>query len=260
MRPVVPDAPAADPDEAAMPDTAPTTTSGARVPAAVRRAATAVAVAAAGAGLVWTAVSVTSGPADAKPSAACTYTPTGGARPAGLPAAGADGDSSRPYTARLVTGEGSVTFEALTAAAPCTTRSFAHLAGRKYFDGGSCHRLTTRGIFVLECGDPAGGAASGPGYSFPDENLAGASYPAGTVAVSKSAPGLNGGRFFISYADPALPMPADWTPFGRIVGGLDVLQRIAARGTADGSADGRPRQPVVLGRVTVSPGSGSGSG
>ncbi|MFJ7267418.1 peptidylprolyl isomerase [Streptomyces sp. NPDC099050] len=224
-----------------------------------RKAATAVAVAAACSGLIWAALSLTGTPYDSKPAgaaaagaaaAACSYTPTT-AGAGGVPVH--DPARARPYTAELVTDQGKVVIEAYTEAAPCATTSFAFLAGKKYFDGSACHRITTSGIFVLECGDPAGRGTADPGYSFPDENLSGAAYPVGTVALSKARPGRNGSQFFISYADPKFLMPPDWTPFGRVVGGLDVLRRIAANGTVDGSTDGRPKQPVVFRSVTVHP-------
>lgn len=182
---------------------------------------------------------------------ACSYTATGTAtskRP-GLPVH--DPARARPYTAELTTDRGKVVIEAFTGAAPCSTTSFAFLAGKKYFDGSACHRVTTRGIFVLECGDPAGLGTADPGYFFPDENLRDATYPAGTVAMSKAVPGRNGSQFFISYADPDFRMQPDWTPFARVVSGLDVLRKIAANGTADGSGDGRPKEPVVIRSVTI---------
>ncbi|MFF4317464.1 peptidylprolyl isomerase [Streptomyces sp. NPDC001568] len=218
---------------------------------AARAAAGACAALAACSGLVWAALTLTDAtPDDPAAPAPCAYTATRGGKGPGLPPAGFAG-AARPYTADLVTNRGTVTIEVLTAAAPCAAHSFAHLARKAYFAGGACHRLTTSGIFVLECGDPAGGDAGGPGYSFPDENLTGAAYPAGTVALSKAAPGRNGSRFFLGYADPAVPMDPAWTPFAKVVGGLDVLRRIAANGTADGSTDGPPARPVVLESVTV---------
>ncbi|MFG2294246.1 peptidylprolyl isomerase [Streptomyces sp. NPDC048603] len=216
-----------------------------------RTAATVVAAAAACSGLTWTAVALTSSSTVAKPPVTCAYTPTkGGSRTVGVPSFEAAA-AGRPLTFRLATGEGTVTVKALTEEAPCTTNSFSYLAGKKYFDGSKCHRLTTTGIFVLECGDPAGVGNSDPGYSYPDENLAGAVYPAGTVAVSKAQPGRNGGQFFISYGDPAFPLKPDWTPFGKVVEGLDVVKRIAAKGTANGAPDGAPKEPVVLTSVRV---------
>lgn len=224
-----------------------------------RKVATGLAVGAACAGLTWAALSLTGATADSKPpsTAACSYTATGGATAGAKAGATAlpvhDPARVRPYTAELATDQGKVVIEAFTEAAPCSTTSFAFLAGKRYFDGGACHRLTTSGIFVLECGDPAGLGTADPGYFFPDENLDGAAYPAGTVAMSKAVPGRNGSQFFITYADPALRMPPDWTPFARVVSGLDLLRTIAANGTADGSTDGRPGRPVVIRSVTVHP-------
>ncbi|MEV7615109.1 peptidylprolyl isomerase [Streptomyces sp. NPDC089799] len=216
-----------------------------------RTAATVVAAVAACSGIGWTAVALTSSSTAARPPVTCAYTPTGaGPRTVGVPSFDAD-SAGRPLTFRLTTGEGTVTVKALTEDAPCATNSFSYLAGKKYFDGSKCHRLTTKGIFVLECGDPAGVGNSDPGYSYPDENLAGAVYPAGTVAVSKAQPGRNGGQFFISYGDPAFRLNPDWTPFGKVVEGLDVVKRIAAKGTASGEPDGAPKEPVVLTAVTV---------
>ncbi|MDD9378595.1 peptidylprolyl isomerase [Streptomyces sp. ZAF1911] len=215
-----------------------------------RKAAIAIAAVATCSGLTWTALSLTGGVTDSKPPVTCTYTPSDGGTKAAAPGFDAVA-AARPYTVRIDTEEGPVTIEALTKDAPCTTNSFSFLAGKKYFDGSKCHRVTTRGIFVLECGDPAGEGNSDPGYWFKDENLAGASYPAGTVAMSKALPGKNGSQFFISYADPTFRMPPSWTPFGKVVGGLDAVAKIAAKGTADGSTDGKPKEPVVIKSVTV---------
>ncbi|RSS82131.1 peptidylprolyl isomerase [Streptomyces sp. WAC06614] len=224
-----------------------------------RRTVRAVAVGAvavvACAALVRGALSLAGGPAgDGKPVAdggagACAYTPSGAARPAGIPVFD-EAKAARPYMATLTTDQGPVTFAALTSLAPCTTYSFRFLAEKKYFDGSSCRRLTTRSIFTLECGGDRRGSAD-PGYHFPDENLAEASYPAGTVAMAKAEPGRNGSRFFLAWADPAVPMGPEWTPFGTVVDGMEVLRRIAAKGTADGSADGRPAAPVVVRGVSV---------
>ncbi|MFE7326308.1 peptidylprolyl isomerase [Streptomyces sp. NPDC057565] len=216
----------------------------------VKVATVALAVTATCSGLTWAAVSLTGNSVDAKPPVACSYNLTNGAKPVGIPAFDALA-AARPYTAELVTNRGTVTFEALTDKAPCATNSFSFLARKGYYDGSPCHRVTTRGIFVLDCGDPKGEGAADPGYFFQDENLDGAKYSAGTVAMSKAAPGRNGSQFFISYADPAVSMPSDWTPFGKVLSGLDVLKEIARNGTQDGSSDGRPKKAVVIKSVTV---------
>ena len=161
-------------------------------------------------------------------------------------------EAARPYTARLHTDQGVITIAALTAEAPCTTFSFRFLAEHQYFDRTHCHRLTTKGIYVLQCGDPTGTGSGGPGYSFNDENLTGATYPAGTVAMANAGPNTNGSQFFFVWKDTTLP--PDYTPFGRVTGGMAVLQKIAAAGEDDqnGPGDGFPTLPVDISRVTIS--------
>jgi peptidyl-prolyl cis-trans isomerase B (cyclophilin B) len=160
-------------------------------------------------------------------------------------------DAHATYTAVLATNCGNITLALDVAKAPHTVNSFAFLAGQKYFDHSPCHRLTTAGIFVLQCGDPTGAGTGSPGYTIPDENLAGATYPAGTVAMANTGqPHSGGSQFFLVYKDTQLP--PSYTPFAHISGGLDTLQQIAAQGTATGASDGRPRTPVVIDSVAVS--------
>ncbi|MFJ6213670.1 peptidylprolyl isomerase [Streptomyces sp. NPDC092296] len=159
---------------------------------------------------------------------------------------------SGTYKAVLETNCGKVTLELDAAKAPHTVNSFVFLAGQKYFDHVSCHRLTTSGIYVLQCGDPTGQGSGGPGYTLPEENLEGATYPAGTVAMARTTEKHSGGsQFFLVYQDSQLP--ADYTPFGRITGGMDVLKNIAAGGSDNRNqpGDGAPVAGVVMNSVTA---------
>jgi peptidyl-prolyl cis-trans isomerase B (cyclophilin B) len=156
------------------------------------------------------------------------------------------------YSMRVVTNCGTVVVALDGAKAPHTVNSFAFLAGHHFFDGTQCHRLTTSGIFVLQCGDPSGTGSGGPGYTIPDENLSGATYPAGTVAMANTGqPHTGGSQFFFVYADTQLP--PQYTPFGHVTQGLAVLKAIAAAGEDDsnGPGDGKPRVPVVISSFTV---------
>ena len=160
-----------------------------------------------------------------------------------------------PAWLSLQTNCGDIVIETLPDVAPLTVASEAFLAESGFYDGTRCHRLTTEGIFVLQCGDPAGDGTGGPGYSVPDENLPEAvegNYPAGTVAMANAGPGTAGSQFFIVYADTTL-IPAGYTIWGMVESGLDIVQRIAAAGVAGGGPDGEPAQPVVIDRATVSP-------
>ncbi|GAA3308021.1 hypothetical protein GCM10020295_68680 [Streptomyces cinereospinus] len=80
-------------------------------------------------------------------------------------------DTSAQYTMKLATTCGDIDIALKTSAAPHTVNSFGFLAGKGYFDHTKCHRLTTNGIYVLQCGDPTGSGSGGPGYTIPDENL-----------------------------------------------------------------------------------------
>ncbi|MYW02414.1 peptidylprolyl isomerase [Streptomyces sp. SID3343] len=164
-------------------------------------------------------------------------------------------DDKASYTMTLKTSCGEVVVALEAAKAPHTVNSFNFLAGKKFFDHTPCHRLTTGGLAVLQCGDPTGSGTGGPGYKFVDENLGtagadgSADYPAGTVAMANSGPGTNGSQFFLVTGDSKLP--PNYTPFGKVTSGMDVLAKIAAAGTADNSSDGAPHEKVVIDTLTV---------
>ena len=156
-------------------------------------------------------------------------------------------------TMTIVTNQGELTISMDRAKTPCTVASFAHLAGKKFFDGTSCHRLVTEGIFVLQCGDPAGDGTGGPDYTFADENLAGATYGRGVVAMANGGADTNGSQFFIVYRDGQLP--PNYTPFGTVRTGMDIVDRVAAAGhdNAYGSSagGGHPKTQLTFQTVTV---------
>ena len=161
--------------------------------------------------------------------------------------------AAQPYDVRFFTTQGVITVRMLTDQAPCTTFSFRFLASRGYYNQTHCHRLTTQGIFVLQCGDPTGTGSGGPGYAFNDENLAGATYPAGTVAMANAGPNTNGSQFFFTWKDTTLA-PA-YTPFGTVIGGMDVLQKIAAAGddSQNNPGDGYPSLYTAFRYVQIIP-------
>ncbi|MFE2053286.1 peptidylprolyl isomerase [Streptomyces sp. NPDC059459] len=165
-------------------------------------------------------------------------------------------DKSAKYAMKLATTCGDIDIALKTSAAPHTVNSFSFLAGKGFFDHTPCHRLTTNGIFVLQCGDPTGQGNGGPGYTIPDENLKDKSlkentYPAGTVAMANTGqPGSGGSQFFLVYQDS--PLPPSYTPFGTISdGGMKVLKKIAAAGESTGAGDGAPNATVVIDKATV---------
>ena len=195
----------------------------------------------------------------------CVYTASGTAsRKVSLPPA--KPDTSATYTATVTTNRGTIVIDLKGSQAPCTVGSFVSLASQKYFNNIPCHRLTTSGIFVLQCGDPTGSGTGGPGYVFNSENLTSlkqvtvaatggkaAIYPAGIVAMANTGqPDSNGSQFFLVYKTTDLP--ASYTPFGTIVSGLNVVQAVAKAGSdnSNGAGDGHPKEKVQIESVTIS--------
>ncbi|MEV6551986.1 peptidylprolyl isomerase [Streptomyces sp. NPDC051597] len=169
-------------------------------------------------------------------------------------------DQKASYTMSLKTSAGDIAFTMAAAKTPHTVNSFKSLADKGYFDNTKCHRLTTQGIFVLQCGDPKGDGTGGPGYTIPDENLtalgkAGAegtvTYPAGTVAMANTGqPHTGGSQFFLVYKETKLP--PTYTPFGTMdAAGLKAVQEVAKAGVAGGAGDGAPKTAVTITKAAV---------
>lgn len=156
-------------------------------------------------------------------------------------------------TATVATTIGDMTFTLDADKAPCTVNSFVSLAQQNYFNGTHCHRMTTQGIFVLQCGDPTASGTGGPGYTIPDELDGSEAYPAGTLAMAKtSAPDSGGSQFFIVYEDTQLP--PDYTVFGTVdEATVTAISQVASQGTDDsnGPGDGAPKQDVEIETVTI---------
>lgn len=141
--------------------------------------------------------------------------------------------------------------------APKTAGIISYLVTNKFYDAIKCHRLTTDGIYVLQCGDPAGNGTGGPGFQFDDENLpkagndGSAIYARGTVAMANSGPNTNGSQFFLVYQDS--PLPPNYSVWGQITSGLELLDAIAKAGVSGGTTDGAPLQEVVISAATTTP-------
>ena len=162
---------------------------------------------------------------------------------------------SNKATISFTTNQGEIVIETTPSLAPLTVNAIAALAQKNYFDKTICHRLTTEGIYVLQCGDPTGTGTGGPGFNIPDENLPEAvenNYPAGTVAMANAGPGTSGSQFFLVYQDTTLG--PDYTIWGSITSGLDILKTIASAGVVGGGADGAPVTGVTIEstKVTIS--------
>jgi len=206
----------------------------------------------------------------AEPAHHCTYTKTGtAARTVSLPSAAPDYTAS--YQATINTNLGKIAVNLENSKATCTVNSFVHLAEAGYFNNTQCHRLLTSGIYVLQCGDPYATASTKltcsstskigtgiPGYEFASENLTGAKYPAGTVAMANEGSATtNGSQFFIVYKDSTTGLGATYTPFGTVSSGLGIVQDVAKDGyscqyTVSGQSEGgAPKEKVIINSVTI---------
>ena len=158
-----------------------------------------------------------------------------------------------PRTFTFVTNCGNIVVTTVGAKAPITLTQLSTLARGGYFNNSLCHRLTTQGLYVLQCGDPTATGGGGPNFTYRDENLPTEglnNYPAGTVAMANSGPGTNGSQFFLVFADTTLG--ANYTIWGTVTQGLDIVKAIAKAGVKGGGADGAPSQQIEIKRVTVS--------
>lgn len=158
---------------------------------------------------------------------------------------------SVPLTVK--TNQGDLTFTLDRAKAPCAVQSFDYLVSKKFFDGTSCPRLTTDGIYVMQCGSPSSSQAGGPTYEFKEENTKKADYAAGVIAMAKSSqPGTTGSQFFIIYKDSNGGLAKDYSVVGTVTKGLDVIKDIAKAGTTDKSTDGAPKKGLTFNAITAS--------
>lgn len=148
-------------------------------------------------------------------------------------------------------------FELDGAAAPQAVANFVSLAQAGFFENVSCHRLTTEGIYVLQCGDPSGDGTGGPGYNWgPIENAPEADlYEEGVIAMARRGGDGNsmGSQFFIVYQNSTIPSDSagGYTVMGRLTSGLDSVKAIAGKGTSNGTSDGAPLEPVVMSGISV---------
>lgn len=149
----------------------------------------------------------------------------------------------------IQTTKGDIEIELFSNDAPKATENFITLAKKNFYDGVIFHRVIKG--FMIQGGDPTGTGRGGPGYTFPDElNPATDSYKAGyvrgTVAMANAGPNTNGSQFFIMHAD--YPLPHNYTIFGRVTKGLEVVDMIANSVT---NAEDRPQQDIVMTKVVA---------
>lgn len=197
---------------------------------------------------------------------ACTWTPedaAGGGQIKDVGTPGPNAPNTGKNTMTVSTSLGDIVATVDRSKTPCTAAAFEYLASKKFWDNTKCHRMTTEGIKVLQCGDPTAtgkgyretDGSGGPSFRYAEENLptsATPAYPRGTIAMAKTqAPGSTGSQFFIVYGDTQLD--PSYTVLGTITKGLDVVDKVAKGGVddANGPGDGHPKTEIVIKTLTM---------
>ncbi|MSX23829.1 MAG: peptidylprolyl isomerase [Actinobacteria bacterium] len=160
--------------------------------------------------------------------------------------------SKYPRTFTLETNCGNIVISLKPSKAPITITQLTTLARSGYFDNSLCHRLTTLGIYVLQCGDPTATGRGGPNFNYADENLPDPvknNYPEGIVAMANSGPDTNGSQFFLVYGKTTLE--PNYTIWGKITKGLDIIKAVAKAGVMGGGVDGSPAQSFVINKIII---------
>ena len=158
------------------------------------------------------------------------------------------------WTATVHTNCGDLVLELYGEKAPQTVSSFLFLAQEDYYADSPCHRLVTQGIHVLQCGDPTGTGTGGPGYGYGIENPpSDGVYPRGTLAMARTMdPNTNGSQFFIVFEETHLPVEGGgYSIFGRVVEGMEIVDRIAEAGVGGSLGPEAPAEPISILDVAV---------
>lgn len=133
--------------------------------------------------------------------------------------------------------------------APKAVNNFITLATKGFYDGLTFHRVIKN--FMIQGGDPNGNGTGGPGYTFEDElnpntPLAKEGYKKGVVAMANAGPNTNGSQFFVMVAD--LPLPHQYTIFGKVIDGQEVVDKISLVAT---DSNDKPIKPVLIKKITI---------
>ncbi len=155
-------------------------------------------------------------------------------------------DPAKTYQAEMKTSLGSMSIMLDAAAAPNTVNNFVCLARYKYYDGLVFHRIING--FMCQGGCPQGSGMGGPGYRFEDELPNPGDYKIGSLAMANAGPNTNGSQFFIVSGASGVGLPPQYSLFGQVVGGLELVNEMQAVPTAPRD---RPTTDLVIESVTI---------
>ena len=155
-------------------------------------------------------------------------------------------DPAKRYSVSMETTLGTMVIALDAAAAPLTVNNFVYLAAHHYYDGVIFHRIIKG--FMCQGGDPEGSGRGGPGYKFGDELPKPGKYQIGSVAMANAGPNTNGSQFFIISGPSGVGLPPQYSLFGQVVKGLEVVEAMQNFATRPGD---RPVEDVVIKSVTI---------
>ncbi|MBI2853780.1 MAG: peptidylprolyl isomerase [Chloroflexi bacterium] len=157
-------------------------------------------------------------------------------------------DPKKKYAAVMHTTKGDITFDLFAAEVPITVNNFVFLARDGYYNGVKFHRIIKD--FMIQSGDPRGDGTGGPGYRFQDEPVT-RNYVAGTLAMANAGANTNGSQFFVVHKD--YPLPKNYTIFGIVTQGMEVVDKIASTPTVRGSdgAMSKPTETVLINSIDI---------
>jgi cyclophilin family peptidyl-prolyl cis-trans isomerase len=159
--------------------------------------------------------------------------------------------SSQSTAAILHTAEGNITIKFNTGSAPNTIANFIKLAQNNFYNGTIFHRVIKG--FMIQGGDPKGDGTGGPGYTFADEPFEG-EYTRGTVAMANAGLNTNGSQFFIMHQDN--PLPKNYVIFGKVISGMETVDKIAESSTIPDGEGSKPVNPVSIKTIELISGEG----
>jgi cyclophilin family peptidyl-prolyl cis-trans isomerase len=157
-------------------------------------------------------------------------------------------EAAKKYTAEMETSEGTMKFELFASETPKTVNNFVFLAKEGFYENTFFHRIIKG--FMIQGGDPKGDGTGSPGYSFSDEPVT-RDYEKGVIAMANAGPNTNGSQFFIM--DEKVSLQKDYTIFGKLIEGEDILDKIAETPVVDNGFGevSKPTKKVYIEKITV---------
>jgi len=161
-------------------------------------------------------------------------------------------DPNKTYIATLNTTDGTLRIELNPKEAPTTVNNFVFLSREGFYDGTKFHRIIKG--FMVQGGDPTGTGRGGPGYKFNDELPKTTDYTPGVIAMANAGSNTQGSQFFIMHGDGSGgKLPKNYTIFGKVIDGMDVLDKIANAPVTAGPSGERsqPTQDMLINTITI---------